>query len=92
MKKLFLTSIAALLLATGTAHATSIVGFKCSDLYVDFGVDKDKDSYTTNFSIKQSYDDNRILRLKIVHPKEGGTDVYMNGKRCKTVLMDGREF
>jgi hypothetical protein len=80
--------LAALFVTITTANATQIVGFKCPDLNVDFDVNKDKVPYTTTLSITQSYDDPKsVLRFKIVRPKKGGTELYMNGKHCKTMLL-----
>jgi len=41
MKKLFLTSIAALSLAIGTAHARNVDDYQCGKTKVTVGVNKD---------------------------------------------------
>jgi hypothetical protein len=105
MKKLLLTSSAALFLATGTVHAKPVIKWQCGRTVVSlhessFGTPDEHYSVSISFkpAVHRNYSfewNPRFERREIEEPHPtgpeidwgvatgGGSEVYLNGKRCK---------
>jgi hypothetical protein len=78
MKKLLLTGIAALFLATGTAHASAVLYLKCGKVYAQASIhEKGKDKLDWYFNTPP-----RRLRLERGKTVESSR---VNGKRCREI-------
>jgi hypothetical protein len=89
MKKILLTSIAALFLATGTANATNQHEFQCGNVTVRYEVGKRFEGeevryvYHLSFIEMPSPDVWHTFRFK--RGKDNLDAPYLSGKRCKVI-------
>ena len=90
MKKLFLIGIAALLLATGAAHAAEGGDFNCDQLpkyYLGGRLSTEKTTKDVTFNFNVGFSNNRERSLPgeeiVIRYNMRTGKLWINGKRCK---------
>jgi len=88
MKKVLLTGIAALFLATSTAQAKTWHVWKCRyGIEVEMGVRKDENWIGTQYTeIRGTRYNPQKHRIKVI---DNPATVYLNGRRCKSEIEWG---
>jgi hypothetical protein len=86
MTRFFIIGAAALLLATGTGHATNVHEFKCGNITVHLEVGKRfEGGEIVRYVYHLAFEEMPDLKIWRTFRLKEGAIPYLNGKRCEVI-------